>query len=265
MKILIVSKNWETYFIKRLMSEVGNKEVELYNPWSSLRPPERGHSYVFTRTSGIYGDDRDLKFLTSFDQRLINPWQDLSRFRRKSDQYQILKIWELPVLPWLDLFVCSDRDLAVFFENNTKPFLIKPNRGQGGWGVRVFLEKEDFFNWWNKTSDKDYVLQPFISKCEEERLFFIRSDFILPLIRTSEEGAAANFAQNGQARLMSVSPFHHALVSALLDKTTLFYGAIDLLQTQQGPVILDINASPGIEQLEYVSGQNIIQQILQRL
>ena len=54
-KLVIITKNPQTYFIERLIKDVGEDKVKLFNPWTDLEFP-MGENYL-VRTTGVYGSD----------------------------------------------------------------------------------------------------------------------------------------------------------------------------------------------------------------
>ncbi len=61
-KLVVVTKNKETYFVRRLIEEVGNRAV-FFNPWQDFILPESEKYLV--RTTGVYRSDLDLHFLST--------------------------------------------------------------------------------------------------------------------------------------------------------------------------------------------------------
>ncbi len=262
-QICVLAKNSQTYFIRRLIEEVGNR-VALFNPWADFELPE-ANCYL-ARTTGVYKSDLDLSLMKGIDQnKLINPLAALVRFRSKSSQYQWFDDQDIPALPWLPLQNADLIQVERFFR--LYPFLVvKPLVGQGGWGVEV-LTWESFGAWWKKRRGKDesYLLQPYIRETLEFRCFFIEGEAPLFLERSARTGVAANFKAQGSAKVSRFPQEYKEWLGQIISKSGLKYGAIDLFMKSTGPVVLEINAAPGIEQLELLTGKNVIQPLLQMI
>ncbi len=258
-KFCVFAKNKETYFIKRLIEEVG-QEVVLFDPWTDLELPE-AHHYI-GRTTGVYRNDLDLMMMKSLPaEKLINSLKVLTRFRTKSSQYQWFEENDFPVLPWL---MVKGTDLLMIekFFRLYPEMVVKPLAGQGGWGIEV-LRWEQFKSWKKKKSgDEDYLLQPFIKAAVEYRSFFIRGEEAIVLQRKAKSGIAANFRKEGEATLAELPPEFKQIVNEVIHKSEAHYGAIDLLVHDGRLSILELNTVPGIEQLEKVSGQDIIKKLI---
>ncbi len=249
-KLGVITKNPQTYFIQRLIKEVG--QVILFNPWDGGMLPDS--ELLLVRTSGVYGDDRDLDLLSNYTGKMINPLSALQIFRDKARQFEWMQSYQIPVIPWQDM-----RKGEVKLYPKT---LVKPIRGQGGWGIKVLTPSE--FQLW-KSEDTSYLIQPYLEGFTEYRLFFVAKDFRLSLQRLSSKGEVANFAQGGHAKLSKLPFFVEEICERLISLSGAHYGAIDLMVKGDEVYVLELNVVPGIEQLENISGENIIKRILMPL
>lgn len=256
--ITVVAKNKNTYFTKRLIEEVG-ESVVFFDPWSDYEVPKGQHYLV--RTTGVYGSDLDLLLLKSLPQNLVtNSLKVLERFRCKRIQYLWFEENNISCLPWMSVKE-SDMTIEKFFRLYPE-MVVKPLRGQGGWGIEG-LKWEDFKPWKKrKGHDLEYLLQPFLRDATEYRYFFIQNESPIILERKAKAGISANFQKGGEAKLGQLPLKLSSLLEEIVTKSGASYGAIDLLSKDDVIYILEINAVPGIEQLEKVSGNNIMKKIL---
>ncbi len=246
-KLCVITRNRETYFLKRLTEELG--QVVFCNPWEEKTLPE-ADSYL-VRSTGVYGDDRDLDLLRRTQKSVINPVRTHELLRDKAVQFHFLEKKGFHVIPWKTLDGRGD-----FLPEKV---LIKPIRGQGGWGIRV-MDQGTFLEWEKSTTDRSWIVQPYLEKWKEFRLFFCGDEEIL-LERSGE--VAANFTQGGEARHVAIPPALSELGEEIRMISGAQYGAVDFFETPQGEhLILEINPVPGIEQLEKVTGQNILRKVL---
>lgn len=262
-KICIIAKNKSTYFIKRLIEEVGESEVALFDPWSDVLLPE-AQTYI-VRSTGIYGNDLDLLFAKTLPaEKVINPFPVLERFRTKDTQYFWFEDNDVPALPWIYVKGSDLITIEKFFRLYPE-LIVKPLRGQGGWGIEA-LTWNSFKTWKkNKGKDEDYLLQPFIKNAVEYRYFFLEGSSPVVLERKSKSGIAANFQRQGEATQTQLPAEFQATIDDLIHKSGALYGAIDLIVQHGRPYVLELNSVPGIEQLELVSGRNIMKDILTRI
>lgn len=251
-KLLVLAKNKETYFIKKLIKELGHERIILYNPWKDHGPSE--FINILVRTSGIYGDSKDLDFLHQAKVPILNPLSSLEIFRSKSSQYKFFDLAHHPCALW-----CSIREKD-FLNWQTDLFLVKPDFGQGGWGIEV-LSGAALNNWIKEKKikgDLSWIIQPYL-KASEYRIFFIGDERFCLKRMSSGKNVAANFAADGEARLVKLPEHLTDMVEKLIKTSQAYYGAIDLLDHAKGPVFLELNVVPGIEQLEALTHHNVIQ------
>lgn len=268
-KLLVLAKNRETYFINRLISEVGYSGLEFLNPWElSLEQLQNKHiGPVLVRTSGVYGDNKDLEVLEKeFSHNIVlNSRSSLLICRRKSSQFSLFNQKSIPILPWLHLSQSNWSDIENFILDQKGDFLIKPDRGQGGRGIQKF-SKFEFKNWLECSTDLDFILQPFVPDFFEYRIFFIRNSFRVTLRRFKVgNGLAANFTQEGSAEIVQTPKEINELLDLILEEIEIHYGAIDVIFFKGQFYVLEVNSVPGIEQIEKLSNQNIMRRILSSL
>lgn len=260
--ICVFAKNKSTYFVRRIMEEAPDR-VALFNPWADVNLPVADTYLV--RTTGVYHSDLDLLILSSLPaDKIVNTLPVLKRFRGKCSQYQWMESCDIPVPPWVYLNGLDQVSIEKFFRLYPKG-VVKPNFGQGGWGIEA-MSWERYRSWARKRAqDQDYLLQQFISSAVEYRIFFIRGLCEIVLKRHSPQSLAANFRAGGAAQTASLPSPLRPVVDEVIHKSQAHYGAIDVLEHDGSSFVLEVNAVPGIEQLESISGQNVIKLILQSL
>lgn len=265
-KLCVVGRNFETPFIKRLSEEVGSLKWTPFNPWLEMALPWA--DLYLVRSPGVYRDDWDLIQLERIGEKsgIINPLTALKLFRDKVGQFSFWQGKGISVLPWLDLRQSDlSQALAFFDQQQMSVGLVKPTRGQQGWGVEK-CDKDQFAKWWvaqQQKGDRDYLLQPFI-KARELRVFYIQQK-IWVLERTPLQGVVANFAQQGGASLTQLSSSAASFIKSIIELSGTHYGAIDFFMVNGQPILLELNLSPGIEQLEQLTGENIMNQLLRSI
>ena len=260
-KILVLAKNQNTYFIRRLCEEVDLNTLEIFDPFVSIRPLKfEVPDIILCRTTGVYHNDHDLNFLQKQSAKIINPLSTLINFRCKSRQYEYLDQHSIRILPW------KKCDSSLEGMQNYESLLIKPDKGQGGRGIRV-LKNNDYKNWYTSQlsfNDTDFVLQPYFQAQKEFRIFFIEQKLWV-LERWNDKGHPVNFNQGGYAKPSSLTLALDEEVRKFIEVSGASYGAIDLLVSESDHYFLELNTVPGIEQLEQIFKENIIKLLILRL
>lgn len=271
-KLLVLAKNKETYFIRRLKEERGN-EIILFNPWADEETPEINlPQRILVRTTSVYGGEADLDFLRKqpSDKKITNSLLALETFRNKKKQYEFFQKSGIPCLPWLDLKLAKKSDVENFIRtHHSRLYLIKPHRGQAGWGIGTFTA-EDLLIWFQERhenqGDLEYLLQAYQEEAQEVRFFFTGDNWSATLERLRDNHkVTANFSQGGEARQITSTDEFFQILGKIRNSVPLYYGAMDAFIIQGSPVILEVNTCPGIEQLEEVTGENIINRLLKGL
>lgn len=258
-KLQIIAKNSHTFFIDRIRNEaiLKNIVVDIINPWEESSAPSQVPTLV--RSTAIHGSSQDLECIEKWGLETIPSLHALKTLRTKPLQFTYFHSKNIPYLPWLNLLSASKTEIQAFCHDKKK-LLIKPHRGQGGWGVRVFSDEQELLVWWEEATDREYLLQPYLEDYEEIRVFFMRnSNFAL---KRTKKGVAANFRQAGEAQQIPLPSALQQIVELISEDLALLYGAADFLVKEGRPYLLEMNLVPGIEQLEEVLGLNVAQELL---
>lgn len=260
-KICVFAKNKSTYFIKRLMEEVGH--IELFDPWFDQMLPEA--DIYLARTSGVYRNDLDLMMMGALPKnKVFNSVESLRRFRLKSTQYLWMEENDFPALPWVSLKEGNIETAEKFFRLYPE-CVVKPLAGQGGWGIEI-LTWDKYKGWKNKKKkvfDKDYLLQPLIKGADEYRYIFIKGSDPVILKRSATSGVAANFKAGGKAEVARLSDRYYGQMQKIILASGTHYGAIDFFVQDGEMSVIDFNSVPGLEQAESISGRNLVRDLVQ--
>lgn len=259
-KLTIISKTPQTYFIKRLVEEATFTKVSLFNPWENSEYRRDKDEVVLVRSTSIHASAKDLELIEQQQLQTIPSLFALKTLRTKPLQFSYFKQLAIPHLPWLDLESCQPQEIIRFAQQ--RKLLIKPKRGQGGWGIQVFENTSQLLTWWEQARDREFMLQHYLQDHQEFRVFFIgEQSFCLKRIK---KGITANFKQEGEAEQVCLIPPLQAIVDKIRKDLALAYGAADFLVAQDQYYLLEMNLVPGIEQLEAVTGENIALKLLEK-
>ena len=146
-------------------------------------------------------------------------------------------------------------------------WVLKFNRGQRGVGVNFIADEAGLFAWLetlHRMGDQDFIIQPRLMNALEYRLTLLNGR---PWALLRREGERANYAQGGKAQELAPQEWPSSIKDICerlrgLDAGT--YLSLDILLVDNKAVVLDVNTSPGVEQLEAVTGRNFIGDLLQQ-
>jgi ribosomal protein S6--L-glutamate ligase len=155
--------------------------------------------------------------------------------------------------------------------NNTKdliktvggaPLVIKLLEGTQGIGV-VLAET-------NKSAEAiieafmglnaNILVQAFVKEANgaDIRCFVVGNKVVAAMKRQGGEGEfRSNLHRGGSATLFKLSPQERATAVAAAKAMGLGVCGVDLLQSNSGPVVMEVNSSPGLEGIEKATGKDV--------
>lgn len=112
------------------------------------------------------------------------------------------------------------------------------------------------------------LLQRFVSeaKGQDIRAFVIGDQVVASMERVAKgDDFRANIHQGGTAQPISLSTEEQQLAVRATQALGLDVAGVDLLRAEQGLLVLEVNASPGLEMIEKVSGEDIAGKMIEHL
>ena len=116
-----------------------------------------------------------------------------------------------------------------------------------------------------KQANVPVLLQDFIeeAKGSDLRCFVIGDRVIASMQRTGQNGEfRANFHRGGTAEKIQLSEEEKAIAVKAAKTLGLDIAGVDLIRSEQGLLVLEVNASPGLEMIEKTSGIDIALQMI---
>jgi ribosomal protein S6--L-glutamate ligase len=109
------------------------------------------------------------------------------------------------------------------------------------------------------------IVQEFIkeAKGEDIRAFVVDGHVVGAMIRTAKEGEfRSNLHRGGTANVVELT--HEEEIAAVKAAHALKLGiaGVDMLRSERGPLIIEVNSSPGLEGIEKATGKDIAAQII---
>jgi ribosomal protein S6--L-glutamate ligase len=140
---------------------------------------------------------------------------------------------------------------------NGVPLVIKHLESTQGLGV--FLAETEkqartYLDEFNKKNVK-YLIQEYISesKGKDVRAFVVGGKVIAAMKRTAPEGEfRSNIHRGGVGQSIVLTKEEEELVVKTAKVMNLGMAGVDLLQSDRGPLILEVNSSPGLEGIEII-------------
>jgi len=147
------------------------------------------------------------------------------------------------------------------------PLIIKLLEGTQGIGVMLAETRkaarstiEAFMN-----RNVELMVQEYIQEAQGKdiRCFVVGGQVVGALERTAKSGEfRSNLHRGGAARLIDITEEERALAIRATKTLGLNISGVDLLRSQRGPLLMEVNASPGLQGIEKTTGENIARHII---
>jgi ribosomal protein S6--L-glutamate ligase len=284
MKIAILSRNPKLYSTSRLVeaAEARGHEVHVldvlrcYMNITSLKPEVHykgeiltGYDAVIPRIGAsvtFYGT----AVLRQFEMMGVYPLNESVAISRSRDKLRALQLLSrkgigLPVTGFAHR--PDDVDDLIKMVGGA-PLVIKLLEGTQGIGV-VLAETEkaaesviEAFLGMNA----NILVQEFIKEAggSDIRCFVVGDKVVAAMKRQGKEGEfRSNLHRGGSANLIRISPAERATAVRAAKTMGLNVCGVDLLRSNHGPVVMEVNSSPGLEGIEKATGKDIASMILE--
>lgn len=109
------------------------------------------------------------------------------------------------------------------------------------------------------------LLQEFIKEAggADIRIFVVNGEIIAAMKRQAQEGEfRSNMHRGATATIIKLSPEEEAIAKRAVEILELSVAGVDVLRSKDGPLILEVNPSPGLEGIETTSGIDIAGKII---
>lgn len=148
------------------------------------------------------------------------------------------------------------------------PLVIKLLEGTQGKGVILAESNKLAENLIYAFRDLDvfFLVQEFIKEAngEDIRCFVVGDKVVASMIRKAKKGEfRANIHQGGTAHHVKITPTERKMAIQAAKILGLHVAGVDIVRSGRGPLILEVNASPGLKGIESASGKDIASLIIQ--
>jgi len=282
MNIAILSKG-ESLFSTQSLLKAGlarNHDIEVLDPSLCTLTIENGFPALY------YGDELvdDLDAIiprigasnTYFGSSLVRHFQAMNVFsivsaegilqsRNKWTCYQILSMANIPI-PKTVLGNVYDAVTALEkFEN--KPVIIKVLQGTHGAGVILAETNSSALSTIEtlNASNVRFVIQEYIAESNgsDLRVIIVDGVIVASMKRQSKPGEfRSNLHRGGSSNNVSLSQEESRIALGAAKALKIGVCGVDLLQSERGPLVIEVNSTPGLEGIETTTGINISKSII---
>ena len=142
------------------------------------------------------------------------------------------------------------------------PLIVKLLEGTQGRGVVLAETKkaaESVINAF-KSLRANLLVQEFVKEADGKdlRCFVIDGKVVASIQRTAAPGEfRANIHQGGSASIVKITPEERKLAITAAKVLGLSIAGVDIIRSKNGPLLLEVNSSPGLEGIETATGKDI--------
>ena len=198
-----------------------------------------------------------------------NPSQAITRSRDKLRCMQILSGAGLGLPTTGFARMASDVDDLINMVGGA-PLVIKLLEGTQGIGVVLAETKkaassviEAFYGLGNNILIQEYIKE---AKGSDIRAFVVDGKVVGAMKRTAKEGEfRSNLHRGGTAEIIKLTRKERETAVAAAKAMGLTVAGVDMLQSARGPLILEVNSSPGLEGIENATHKDIAAEIIKYL
>ena len=245
---LIIEKKKPTVFYKGRTLETADAVI-----------PRIGASITFYGTAVVRQFEMMGTFTTTTSQALV-------RSRDKLRSLQVLSRSKLG-LP-KTVFTNYSRDVEEMIAHvGGAPLVIKLLEGTQGLGVVLAETKnaaESVIEAFNGLEAR-VIVQEYVKEAKgaDIRAFIVDGQIVGAMKRQGKEGEfRSNLHRGGTAKIITLSDEEENAAIKAAKIMGLGVAGVDMLQSERGPLILEVNSSPGLEGIEKATGKDIAKSII---
>lgn len=216
--------------------------------------------------SNTYYGTAVLRHMETMGMYALNTSIAISRSRDKFRALQLLARKGIP-MPLTSFAQSPDDTEDLIRMVGGAPVVIKLLEGTQGKGVILADSHQSAVSIINafKEMSTNILVQEFIeeSRGTDIRCFVVGDKVVGAIKRQAKEGEfRANVHQGGAASKVSLSPQERAIAIGAAKTMGLKVAGVDLIRSNHGPLVLEINSSPGLEGIEKATSINIAGKII---
>lgn len=191
----------------------------------------------------------------------------LLRSRDKRSALQYLAAHDIPVPDSVFMAMPDNIDSALSVLGDEYPVIIKMLQSSQGDGVLLAENKgaaKSLVASFLKLRE-EVLLQRFIKESDGKdiRVFIVGGEVVATMERSAQLGEfRSNLHRGGQARKIKITEEESDIALRAVALMGLKVAGVDILRSEAGPVVLEVNASPGLEGIEKATKVDIAGHII---
>lgn len=286
MRIAILSRNKNLHSIRRLLQEARKLGIQcdIINPLDCQLVVDGVHCRILLGNNpipeydgvlpriGASITDYGIAVVKQFEGMgiyVINGSQAIAESRDKMRSLQVLCAAGLRVPA--TVMSRSSRGLRAAV-NSVKgmPVVLKVLEGTQGVGVMLIHTPISLSSVLDtmRSMEQDVIMQQFIAEGagRDYRAFVVGKRVVAAMMRTAPAGEfRSNIHRGGEGKLVQLPKTFEKAALKAAEILGLEVAGVDLMESHEGPLIIEVNSSPGFEGIEKATGLNIASFIMKQL
>jgi len=114
----------------------------------------------------------------------------------------------------------------------------------------------------------EFLVQEFIKEAggSDIRAFVVGDKVVAAMMRSAKEGEfRSNLHRGGTAKVIRLTPEERSTALRAAKKMGLNVAGVDILRSNHGPVVMEVNSSPGLEGIEKATNKDVATLVIQFL
>ncbi|MDP4630435.1 MAG: 30S ribosomal protein S6--L-glutamate ligase [Flavobacteriales bacterium] len=283
MNLVVLSRNAKLYSTKRLVEAAQKRghEIRVIDHSKCDLVIEKKKPKVLYRGEEIVGVNAVIPRIgasvTFYGTAVVRQFEMMNVFTAVESQALVRsrdKLRSLQILSRAGLglpktvFTNYSKDIErTLKEIGGAPVIIKLLEGTQGLGVVLAENKKaavSVIEAFNGLKAR-VIVQEFIkeSRGEDIRAFVVDGHVVGAMVRTAKEGEfRSNLHRGGSAKVIELTPEEEIAAIKAANAMKLGIAGVDMLRSDRGPLIIEVNSSPGLEGIESATGVDIAGQII---
>lgn len=286
MKIAILSRKRDLYSTRRLVeaAEARGHQVRVIDPlrcYMNIHPKVLSIHY---KGEDLVGFDAVIPrigaSITFYGMAVVHQFEmmgvfclndslAISRSRDKLRSLQLLSRAEIG-MPITGFAHSPDDKQDLMNLVGRPPFVLKLLEGTQGKGVVLTETKKatesviDAF----RNLDANFLVQEFIDEAQgaDIRCFVVGTEVIASMQRQAKEGEfRSNLHRGGKSSLVEITEEERMMAIRSAQIMGLNVAGVDLIRSKKGPLVLEVNSSPGLEGIEKATQKDVASVIIEFL
>jgi len=286
MKIGILSRNPRLYSTKRLVETAKDRghDVDLIDHLKCYVVMEKGNPAIHYQGRTLTGYDAIIprigSSVTFYGTAIVRQFEMMNVFSANESQAIVRSRDKLRTMQILSrahigmpktCFARTPDDKHEVIEHvGGAPLIIKLLEGTQGVGVMLANTKkeaesilETFYGLKVNILIQEYIRE---SNGSDIRIIVVDGKVVAAMKRQAHEGEfRSNIHRGGSVKAISLTPDEHDTALKSAKALGLSVAGVDILQSSRGPLVMEVNSSPGLEGIEKITKVDVAQNIIQMI